>query len=317
VQSHGARLGRVEQWAAVELLSAIEIDGRRIPLGNQMSGGSILMAPLANGLPRMSVDAHGAQTILKDLPDGRYRGYLCIDMSLTPIAQAPPALNPRQRAARGAPPLDWSTAARDHVSGKDGKALVIAHLRLPFAFELVPDDQQIITPVNDESLRQAVTNSLKVDELTTSSRMITLRVSFAQPPPTDLAFSVIARTASEEVRLGMVALRRGESRTAPFRLLGVLPPYRSYEKPRGRIDTIDIILTPDGDAALHWPGVKTFWNHEIVMKDVEVDDLVHHTAAEVAERKKRLNRRPVSAGTPLRLSTTVPARPPPAPAPRR
>ena len=159
-----------------------------------------------------------------------------------------------------------------------------------------------------------VTPSLKVTELTISSRMITLRVSCAQPPPTDLAFSVVARTASEELRLGMLALRRGESRTAPFRLTGVLP---SSTRARGRIDTIDVILRPEADAALHWPAVKTFWNHQIVMKDVEVDDLMHHTAAEVAERKKRLNRRPVSVGTPLRVATTVPARSPPTPAPTR
>jgi len=190
------------------------------------------------------------QGVLSDLALGRHNGHALVDLTLRPPNYlGPPAARVRER--------------------------------LPFAFDLVPDDQAILEPVADQSLRGAVAASLRVASVRMSSGQTSLALR-CWDPPTELAFDVLVRRADgTEQMLRPVVYRRGERQTKW--------PYSSERATTPRttpVKSVDVVFRPNPDAAINFLDVNSYWNEEVVLKDVPVDDLLYDTIADLEARER-------------------------------
>jgi hypothetical protein len=201
------------------------------------------------------------------LPDGVHGGYVCIDIAVRDARQGGLNALGRARGSRG-----------------QDDFVVVSHQRLPFHFEMVRDDQEILEPIIDETLRERVADSLHITHVRLSGASLSAQFG-CDPAPVDLAFEVIGVVNGRECKLGMFAVKQRE--IVRSQLVNCPLPWQPN---RPRVDKIDIIFRPEAAAATNRLDIERYWKHEIILKDVEVDDLLHHTAAEIREREERHNR---------------------------
>jgi len=78
-----------------------------------------------------------------------------------------------------------------------------------------------------------------------------------------------------------VVYRRGERQTKW--------PYSSERATTPRttpVKSVDVIFRPNPDAAISFLDVNSYWNEEVVLKDVPVDDLLYDTIADLEARER-------------------------------
>jgi hypothetical protein len=252
------RLAQSRPWSVAERVNAIEIDGREVLIEPQNGR----RGPFRNrGVRALAAEAGGAEALMKDLPLGRHTGLLCVELTLS---------------STGAPRQLWFEV----------NPIVVVPKRLPFTFDLVPDDQPILKPVVDESLRARVRASLAVGKVRTSSMVTTLEVT-CDPPPTDLALDIIVRSDDgTELNVEPLVCLRGESWRAAQWFTSRFDAGRPTTRRTRRMQRADVIFRPNPDAAVGVLQMNTFWNEEIVFKDVAVDDLLFDTIADVEARER-------------------------------
>jgi hypothetical protein len=243
-----------------QVLDSVEVGSRKVSLRREMSSGIVATLPFRlNRNQAWNQTVSPMKDLLKDLPEGVHDGYVYLDIAVRD------ARLPRSRRVADEP-------------------VVVSHQRLPFRFEMVRDDQEILEPVIDETLRKQVADSLHISRVRLAGASLSAQFG-CDPAPVDLAFEVIGVINGRECQLGMFAASQRERRS-PQTVSCPLP----WEPNRPRVDAIDIIFRPEAAAATNRLDINRYWKHEIVMKDVEVDDLLHHTAAEIREREERVQR---------------------------
>ena len=144
-----------------------------------------------------------------------------------------------------------------------GAALFTAMRVLTGGFEVVPaGSKDVIKPLFDPTQQAAVNAAVSPAYFTYAhgSRQLNGMINFTSPP-VNLAFEVFARYGGKEYPLGQVSCRAGPGMDG-YGVFGVMPAPPA--------NAIEVILRPSRQAAAGTSGLYSYWNKEIVFKNVRV-----------------------------------------------
>jgi hypothetical protein len=264
------RLGGQKSWAGIVRIRGLVLDEQEAPLNEAINTG---LAAVHRERPQLP----GFDQLLPLLGDGMRHGYLTVEVSLIPPDKIP-APTPRAAIARGRLPTtiprtpaaiqSWQNAQLAAMNDAREKAMLDAalttvQLRLPVDIEITPADQPGLKPVADDKLRAAVERSIAVDSVHIGvPRAIAVQVKW-KAPPVDLSFRVGVRDGARYWPVATLACRAGERKT-----VGVRTDYIPSEELEG--DAVDVLFTPEPSAGARTIDVHSYWDREVVVKDVAV-----------------------------------------------
>jgi len=140
-------------------------------------------------------------------------------------------------------------------------ALIVSYqTELDASFVVVSANTPTVTPITDSSLRQAVKRSLMVLGFDHGPSRMNIQIS-ANQTPVDLAYELWVRTDKQQWKLGGVSFPKGAKNFSAGFQDGHSIPSR-----------FDVILKPSAAVAESTVDLTSYWNHEIIFRNVAVED---------------------------------------------
>ncbi len=132
-----------------------------------------------------------------------------------------------------------------------------------------PVGTQIVTPIKDESLREAMTQDMKLEQINILYNGKDIRFEILTGThPKPYAHEVYMRVGDEQLLLGRLVKER-DNQSVKGRCRN--PIFNWWKKFKTKdFDQADILLIPSEKAAAESLDITEYWDHEIVFKDVPV-----------------------------------------------